>query len=508
MDRPTFARRISARALEDKAAAPRPFYRFEAKAKDDKDETPDELWLYDEIGFSWYDEGITAAGFAKELAGLKGKALTLRVNSPGGDVFDGLAIKNLLADHPARVTAKVDGLAASIASVIVQSADEIVMGENSQMMIHDASGVAVGNADDMMDMAALLDMISNNIADVYAKRAGGEPKDWRKVMKGEKWYTADEAVEAGLADRVHVRAQAEDGEDDKLKTCPDCKGKGCDECDGTGKCAASARALRVAAQWCRVLFPAHTEAAARFENAAAALPAIDGTDTPAGAHTGPLEDETTPTEDDGVTRPAVGATIDPPPPAPAAVGQPEGAPDTPPVAPSGDGTPEPAPVVALDVSAFRAAVQGAVRPPQVDIADWRTHFGNMPALPVRDHNAPVVLPELERKPEPVARDRTFADLLSAATHVAMTSQPATVDEQALRAQANAPVELEPLPASEPTPEAPRRVLADLIRGAINLTANDQPAPELTPQPGPELPALPPFRLNVKDVRRAVREARF
>lgn len=517
MDRPRYARRISARALEDRTAvAAQSFYRFEAKAKDNEDETPDELWIYDEIGFSFWDEGVTAAGFAKDLAQLKGKRLTLRVNSPGGDVFDGLAIKNLLADHGARITAKVDGLAASIASVIVMAADEVVMGANSQMMIHDASGFAMGNSDDMLDMANLLDMISDNISTVYAARAGGEPKDWRKVMKGEKWYTADEAVEAGLADRVAVRAKTEDdgdAEDKDLKTCPDCKGKGCDKCDGTGKC--EARYLRTAAKWCRALFPGHEDAAERFENAAKALaplPTIGDSDTPAGARTGPLEPlpgdvdtQSTPLDGAGVEPPSGGVSNCLPPPAPAAVGPAGDAALTPSASPA-DGD-QPAPF-AWDPSALTAAVQSAVAPPEIDLGDWRAWFSEAPAMRTKDHNAPVVLPAYERPapaPEPVANP--LAEMIRLTTTTAANNRPAVP----VAADRNAPVDLGPPPVrpADPTPaETPRNVLADMIGAAVTLTANDQPAPELLPQPAPELPEAPPIRLNVADVRRAIREARF
>lgn len=216
----------------------RPFWRFVDKADEGT-----ELFIYSDIGYSWWDdEGVTAASFAKALGDVKGN-LTVRLNSPGGDVFDGLAIANLLREHSASgkgtVTGKVDGLAASIASVIAMACDKLVMGAHSQLMIHDASAGGYGNATDLREVADLLDMISDNIAQVYADRAGGDPKDWRKVMKGEKWYTAAEAVEAGLADEMvdAKRTKCEDGRE----PCPECDGAGCDECDGTGMVEALVR---------------------------------------------------------------------------------------------------------------------------------------------------------------------------------------------------------------------------------------------------------------------------
>jgi ClpP class serine protease len=105
----------------------------------------------------------------------------------------------------------VDGLAASIASVIAMAGDRIVMAPNSQLMIHDGSGLCIGNAAEMRQMAELLDRQSNNIAEVYANRAGGTAEDWRALMEAETWYTAQEAVDAGLADEVASTRTLTDG---------------------------------------------------------------------------------------------------------------------------------------------------------------------------------------------------------------------------------------------------------------------------------------------------------
>lgn len=155
-----------------------------------------ELLIYDEISH-W---GISAASVADALDGVKGD-LHVRVNSPGGDVFDGIAIYNMLADYPDPVTVTVDGLAASAASFISMAADRVVMNRSSQLMIHDASGLCYGNAADMAEMGTLLDRISDAIAGIYAARVG-DAGDWRERMRAETWYSADEAVSAGLADEV------------------------------------------------------------------------------------------------------------------------------------------------------------------------------------------------------------------------------------------------------------------------------------------------------------------
>lgn len=157
-----------------------------------------DVWIYDEIG-GW---GITAQDLVSELAGLNVSDITVHVNSPGGDVFQGIAIMNALRDHPAKVTVKVDALAASIASVIAQAGNTVIMGRNSMMMIHNASGYAMGEADDLRKMADLLDSTTANIASIYHERAGGTVKQWLAVMKDETWYSAEEAVVAGLADEV------------------------------------------------------------------------------------------------------------------------------------------------------------------------------------------------------------------------------------------------------------------------------------------------------------------
>ncbi|NUW45551.1 head maturation protease, ClpP-related [Nonomuraea rhodomycinica] len=164
-----------------------------------------EVVIFDEIG--WW--GTSAADFIQELKQVTASEITLRLNSPGGDVFDGVAIMNTLRAHPAKVTAHVVSLAASIASVIAMGADRVVMQPHSQMMIHDASGLCVGDASDMRSMADMLDRQSDNIAAVYAARAGGTVAEWRERMAAETWFTAEEAVAAGLADEVAARREDE-----------------------------------------------------------------------------------------------------------------------------------------------------------------------------------------------------------------------------------------------------------------------------------------------------------
>ncbi|MER6235948.1 head maturation protease, ClpP-related [Streptomyces clavifer] len=183
---------LTARA---QAHAPRAWY--EIRNATDADEA--ELLIYDEIG-GWF--GNTPGEIVDELRAVTAPNLRVRINSPGGSVFDGIAIANAIRLHPSNVTVQVDGIAASAASVIAMAGDRIVMTPQSQLMIHDASGMAFGNAADMTEMASLLDIQSDNIADAYAERAGGTREEWRERMRAESWYLAAEAVAAGLADEV------------------------------------------------------------------------------------------------------------------------------------------------------------------------------------------------------------------------------------------------------------------------------------------------------------------
>ncbi|PRY35350.1 head maturation protease, ClpP-related [Umezawaea tangerina] len=154
--------------------------------------------IYNEIGY-W---GITAQDFVRELEQVTASRIELHLNSPGGDAFDGIAIYNALRQHSAEVHVTVDALAASIASVIAMSGDTVTMATGSTMMIHDASGIEIGNAEDFRKYADLLDTVSDSVAAIYADRAGGTTEQWRAMMRAETWYTAEEAVAAGLANAV------------------------------------------------------------------------------------------------------------------------------------------------------------------------------------------------------------------------------------------------------------------------------------------------------------------
>jgi ATP-dependent protease ClpP protease subunit len=193
--------------LHAQARDGQPWFRIKNVSTDEA-----EILLYDEVG-GW---GTYADDFVAELKAITAPKIRLRVNSPGGSVFEGLAVANALRSHSSEVTVQVDGIAASIASVIAMAADRVVVQPQAMLMLHDAAGVCLGNAQDMIEMASLLDKISDNIAGAYAEKAGGTAEDWRQVMVKETWYTAEEAVEAGLADEV-LPARKQQSEPDEAE---------------------------------------------------------------------------------------------------------------------------------------------------------------------------------------------------------------------------------------------------------------------------------------------------
>ncbi len=170
------------------------WYKF--KNLTDKNETT--LFIYDEIGL-W---GVSAQDFCVDLAKVKAKTINLKLNSPGGDVFDGFAIHNSLKDHSAKIHVQVDGLAASSASVIAMAGDEISMAKNSFMMIHNAWTFTGGNSSDLQKMADTLAKIDMQIVETYADRTGIPSDDIFQLMADETWLNAEDAIEKGFADNT------------------------------------------------------------------------------------------------------------------------------------------------------------------------------------------------------------------------------------------------------------------------------------------------------------------
>ena len=170
----------------------------------DRDATTATIRMYGPIDSwgGWW--GISTEDVAHVLDALPDTVdqIVLRINSPGGEVWEAMAILNMLGAHHARVIAVVDGLAASAASFIAAGCEETVMSPGSQMMIHSPSSIAWGNAAEMRKTAAFLDKLEESIVEVYAEKAGDN--DWPTLLTEETWMTAADAVEIGLADRIAV----------------------------------------------------------------------------------------------------------------------------------------------------------------------------------------------------------------------------------------------------------------------------------------------------------------
>lgn len=183
----------------NRRAASRSWYRIHNET-----ETPDtaEVLIYEQIGESFWGGGVSAKQFAEDFAAITAPNINVRINSPGGSVFDGQAIFNAIDRHPSKVTTHIDGLAASIASVIALAGDEVVMASNALYMIHDPWAAAVGDASEMRKTADLLDKIAGQLVDTYAAKSGQEPAYIAEAMHAETWYTAAEALDLGLVDRI------------------------------------------------------------------------------------------------------------------------------------------------------------------------------------------------------------------------------------------------------------------------------------------------------------------
>lgn len=159
-----------------------------------------ELYMYDVIdswGGYW---GISAKDVIESLIGA-GDVL-IHMNSPGGEATEALAIYSTLRQHPGKITMRVEGMAASAASVVMLGAAEVVIDPNAMVMIHDAWGYTGGPEADVRKYADTLGKISRNLASIYAAKGGGEADTWRAAMLAETWYVGQEAVDAGLVDTV------------------------------------------------------------------------------------------------------------------------------------------------------------------------------------------------------------------------------------------------------------------------------------------------------------------
>lgn len=176
-----------------------PWFEFKNLAEGD---TTAQIDIYDEIDWFW---GVTAVDFRNQLKALPDTVDTidLHINSPGGDVYEAIAIMNTLRQHDARVVTTVDGYAASSAGFIaVGASDELRVAENAEIMAHLPWAIMIGDASDMRKMAEDLERIGKNIASIFQARAGGKLDDWVDILTAETWWSAEEAVDAGIADKV------------------------------------------------------------------------------------------------------------------------------------------------------------------------------------------------------------------------------------------------------------------------------------------------------------------
>lgn len=161
------------------------------------------LWIYDAIGDMFGPDAVTAKGVRDRLHALRGiDRLTVRINSPGGMVDDAVAIHTLLSEYDAAKTVKVDGVAASAASVIAMIGQRIEMASGAMLMIHNPWTVAIGDGNALRKAADVADKYRDSLVAIYGKRTGKSSEEITAAMAAETWYTADEAVAAGMADGV------------------------------------------------------------------------------------------------------------------------------------------------------------------------------------------------------------------------------------------------------------------------------------------------------------------
>lgn len=165
----------------------------------------------------WF--GISSAMITEALLTAGGKDVLVHVNSPGGMVFEGLSIHSAFKQYAGKVTMRVEGLAASAASFVILAGDEVLIEPGAMIMIHDAWDITIGDAAEHRKTADILDKVSDSIATMYAEKAGTSKDEWRTAMIEESWYSGEEAVTAGLADRV-VSAGGEDGTSDSAGQRP------------------------------------------------------------------------------------------------------------------------------------------------------------------------------------------------------------------------------------------------------------------------------------------------
>lgn len=164
------------------------------------------IYLYDVITSDDFWGGVSAINFAKELSAITAPVINLRINSPGGDVFAARAMEAAIREHPSKIISHIDGQAASAATYVALAAHTVKMSDGGFFMIHKAWSIALGNANNMLDMAALLEKVDESLVSTYATRTGNEEKAIRDWMEAETWFGAQEALDNGFIDEI-VTAQ-------------------------------------------------------------------------------------------------------------------------------------------------------------------------------------------------------------------------------------------------------------------------------------------------------------
>lgn len=185
------------------------------KAVHNEETKTSEITIYGVIGTSWWNESFSAKDIDDAIKAAGDNDIIINLNSPGGDVFDGIAIFNRLKRHPGKVTIHVDGWACSAASVIAMAADELIMGLGSMMMIHEASNIVWGTKTDMRKEADVLEELEEGIIDIYMTRANVSREEIRKKLDSETWFSAKSAVEIGFADKLEGTDDDEEDGDAK-----------------------------------------------------------------------------------------------------------------------------------------------------------------------------------------------------------------------------------------------------------------------------------------------------
>lgn len=163
---------------------------------------PNTITIFDVIGQDYFGGGFTAKRTAAALRSIGSNPVTVKINSPGGDMFEGIAVYNLLREHPAKVTVEIMALAASAASIIAMAGDQIRMALGSFQMVHQAWGLVVGNADDFAEASDLFKQFNAAIADIYEARTGAKRAEIERLMKAETFMAPSEAVKHGFADEI------------------------------------------------------------------------------------------------------------------------------------------------------------------------------------------------------------------------------------------------------------------------------------------------------------------